>query len=476
MPPIVATIIYVIGILGLFYLDRDENARTSLALWIPAAWLFIISSRNVSLWLGMAPTTDSPEALAEGSPIDRAVFMGLLFAGLAVVVTRMDRVGPLLRSNAPTVLFFLFCALSILWSDFPLVAFKRWIKAIGDVVMVLIILTEPDPMGALKRLVSRLGFLLFPLSILFIKYYPNLGTVLTQSWFLEATGVTVQKNQLGMTCLVYGLGFLWIIRTSYHHREDPSRTRRLVAYGAILAMVVWLLQISDALTSLSALAMAGGIMLLVGRPSRPARPAVVHLLVAAVLAIALFAIFFESGGVLLKSVGRDTTLTGRTNIWGLVLDVHISRWVGTGFESFWLGDRLASLRGALPNFPINEAHNGYLEVYLNLGWIGVSFLALLLLNGYRKVIAKFRQDPDSGSLFLAYVLAAVIFSLTEAGFRMMTGSWIFFLLATLAASQSASPEYLAQTDVDQCNDLVDSGPQPYAIYGAPLHARRDNTW
>ena len=143
----------------------------------------------------------------EGSPIDRAFFMGLLVIGLAVVIVRMDRVGPLLRSNGSILLFFSFCAVSILWSDFPLVALKRWTKSLGDLVMVLIILTEPDPMGALKQLITRLGFILFPLSILFGKYYPHVGRRLTNSWTGEIIGVTTQKNSLGVIACCTGSSF-----------------------------------------------------------------------------------------------------------------------------------------------------------------------------------------------------------------------------------------------------------------------------
>src|SRR5205823_1135255 len=174
MPPAIASIIFTIGILGLFYLDRDKTGRMSKALWIPAAWLFLISSRPTSLWLGMSPNfkgVDATEAYVEGSPIDRNVFIFLLLAALAVLVARSGRAGPLLRKNVLILLYLSFCAVSIVWSDFPFVAFKRFTKSIGDLAMVLIILTESDPLATLKRLVSRLGFLLFPLSILFFKYY-----------------------------------------------------------------------------------------------------------------------------------------------------------------------------------------------------------------------------------------------------------------------------------------------------------------
>ena len=88
----------------------------------------------------------------------------------------------MLRKNVSILLYFSFCAVSLVWSDFPFIAFKRWIKALGDVEMVLVILTEFGPLGALKRLLTRLGFLLFPLSILFIRYYPDIGRRLTKSW------------------------------------------------------------------------------------------------------------------------------------------------------------------------------------------------------------------------------------------------------------------------------------------------------
>jgi exopolysaccharide production protein ExoQ len=438
MPPILATVIYAIGILGLFYLDRDDRPPMSKALWIPAVWLFLTSSRGVSLWLGMAPNFDSPDAYLEGSPIDRSVFTALLILALVVVVSRMQLVGPMLRKNSPILLFFAFCAVSILWSDFPFVAFKRWIKSVGDLLMILVILTEPEPMGVLKRLITRLGFILFPLSVLFGKYYPHMGRRLTNSWNEEIIGVTMQKNSLGVICMLYGLGFLWLLRTVYLDRADPNRTPRLAAYSAVLLMIVWLLAECNSTTSIAGLIMAGGVMVVSTRPSLVRKPAVVHLLVLAVLAVALFPIFLDSS--VLSAVGKDPTLTGRTETWKLLLSLPINPWLGTGFESFWMGNRLQQLWDALPNFYLNEAHNGYIEVYLNLGWVGVSLIGLILITGYRDIIDAFRRNPERGALLLGFFLAVLFESLTEAAFRMMSPSWIFLLLASIAASQAVALE------------------------------------
>jgi O-antigen ligase len=136
----------------------------------------------------------------------------------------------------------------------------------------------------------------------------------------------------------------------------------------------------------------------------------VHLLVVAALGLATTALFFDAGGNMVEALGKDPSLTGRTQIWGMVLAMHTNPWIGTGFESFWLGPRLNQMRNALPNFPINEAHNGYLEIYLNLGWAGICFIALLLATAYKRVISGMRRDPAKASVFLGFLLCTLFYS------------------------------------------------------------------
>src|SRR5580700_6134374 len=153
MPPFVASIIFGIGIAGLFYLDRGEKPRVSKALVIPTVWMILNTTHPLSFWLGMSPNVggDAAQAYVEGNPFDRNVILVLQLAALAVLLGKSAKVGPMLRKNALILVYFSFCLLSILWSDFPFVTFKRWIKALGDVEMVLVIFAESDPFGALRR-------------------------------------------------------------------------------------------------------------------------------------------------------------------------------------------------------------------------------------------------------------------------------------------------------------------------------------
>jgi exopolysaccharide production protein ExoQ len=249
-------------------------------------------------------------------------------------------------------------------------------------------------------------------------------------WTPEPVGVATQKNGLGELCDIYGLALLWRFRNAYNDRKDPHRRRRLLAFGAVLVMIVWLLHLCNSMTSICALSMAGGIMLLSTRPAFRRRPAFVHFFIAGVLVLTLFALFFQSSGGLIASLGRNPTLTGRTTVWPELINLVNHRLVGVGYESFWLGPRLQKVWVITEGLQINEAHSGYVEIFLTLGWIGLALWGALSATGYRNMIAAYRRDPDACGLRIAWFLAPLITGFTEAAFRMMGLTWIVFLLAT----------------------------------------------
>jgi O-antigen ligase len=435
MPPQIATIVCVLGILGLFVLDRDRESRPSKALWIPVVWLWIVGSKEVSRWLVQFGFMHAESLTGEGTLPDLVAFMGLLVLGVIVLVRRGPQVGRLLRANLPILLFFLYCGVSVLWSDYPGLAFKRWFKAQGDIVMVMIVLTDPDGLAAIKRLLARATFLLIPLSVLFIKYFPEVGKGFKHYGTAIYVGVTTNKNLLGVICLVFGLASLWRFLAAYRDKEARHRTRHLIVHGVLLVMVFWLFWMARSMTSLACFLVGSCLIVATSFHGVVRRPWVVHFLVTAGVLVSFSVLILSvGGGGALEAMGKDPTLTGRTDIWRLVLGLSGNPLLGTGFESFWLpGPRLEKIYSAFWWHP-NEAHNGYIEVYLNLGWIGVALLAVLIVTGYRKVMLGLRRDPDIGRLMLAYFVVALVYNFTEAGFRMLDAVWISFLLAIMAAS------------------------------------------
>lgn len=440
MNQLIATPFYFAVICGLFWLDRDRKARTSPGLWIPVAWLLVISGRTISEWLvafhfmNSSPlASGSADAVLDGNPVDRNVYSGLLVLGLLVLIQRRAQVGRLLRANLPIVLFFVYCAVSAVWSEYPDVAFKRWIKGLGDIVMVLVVLTDRDREAALRQLFSRCAFVLIPLSILFIKYYPDIGRSYNRwTWTYSYGGVTTNKNTLGMICMLFGVASVWRLLGALQGKASTYRTRRLLAHAGLLGLVGWLFFMANSLTSLSCLVLAAGILVIAHTRTLARKPALIHLLVVGMIVVSFSVLFLGAGASFMAdTTGRDTTtLTGRTEIWKLALSMAGNPVIGTGYESFWLGQRLEKMWAIDP--AISQAHNGYLELYLNLGWIGEGIFAIILIKGYRTAYAAFRRNRHAGSLLLVYLTIAVVYNFTEATFRMTTPIWFFFLFSAIA--------------------------------------------
>ncbi len=421
----VGGILVMCGILCLFALGRDKKTRVSHGLWIPIIWFFIAGSRPISLWFNWG-WQGAVDRATEGSPFDRNIFTALILIGLIVLVRRSVRLGTLVRANLPILLFLFYCGVSIFWSDFSDIAFKRWIRAVGDVVMVLVILTETNPLAAIKELFARLSFIIIPLSVLFDI---GRGSVGRDYHF----GLTTNKNMYGLISMVLGLALVWRFLNIWKNERD-DRGRRLLAYGSVLVMTLWCLWMANSTTALGCFALGSFLIFCTTKFSFARQPAAVYMVVPLLIFAALYATILNPNLGLVASMGKDPTLTGRTEVWKTVIALNPNPLIGAGFESFWLGPRLTKIWNIFVWFP-NEAHNGYIEVYLNLGIVGLVMLGLILVTGGRKVISSLRFDAEMGSLRLAIFVVAIVYNFTEAGFRIFSPIWLAFLLSVAALSR-----------------------------------------
>jgi len=443
----IATLLTLILICFLFWLDRDKRHKASRALIIPILWLLIIGSHPITVWAGIFSGVSNNQAMLDSAAQSQqsatpasdvgtesssgdAAFYGLMIASAAVVLYRRRRtVMPVIKANLPIICFLSYCALSALWSDFPFIAFKRWGKTAGEFMMVLVVFTDPLPERAIKKFFTAAGFILIPLSILFIKYYPDYGLTLNiwtwESWY---NGVTENKNMLGMLSLVSGLNSMWCLQSAFYDKRTPNRFRVIAAHTAVVVMVSGLLLIANSMTSLSCFCLANFVLFVIFLPLSRGKKIIVHSVVAFCVLLAIFALFLDSSGSMVQSLGRNSTLTGRTAIWNAVLSTHTNPLIGTGFESFWTGDRMRQV-WALTAEGIQEAHDGYIEVYINLGFLGLVFLGAAILHAYRSLLREFALGWHTARLRLALLASGLIYSLSEAGFRQLSIVWLSFLFA-----------------------------------------------
>jgi exopolysaccharide production protein ExoQ len=416
-------------IAALYWAERDGRGGVSHALWIPWIWILTLCSRSPMAWFDTAPSGSTTARYTEGNLLETVLYAGLILAALLVLNFRAQKLKSLLRANGPLLLFCFFCALSLLWTEDPLLALKRWIKGMGTLSMILILLTEEAPLQAIKRLLAGTATLLLPLSAVLILFFPGIGTrydsIMHITYYI---GVTTQKNELGMCCLFCGIGAFWALQCAYADRTTPHRERQRAAYAILIVLAFVLIKVCDSMTSFSALTLACAVLFLLPRLHHRSGA---HWLVCGVIALAAFASLLDSSGWLLQLLGRNASLTGRTDIWRAVLLLHTNPLLGTGFESFWTDERIERVWEIIGYKGIAEAHNGYLETYINLGWAGVAMLAMLIVSGYRNAMRSLGENASLGRLKLALFASSLIFNLSESGFRMMSAVWVAFLLASV---------------------------------------------
>ena len=360
---------------------------------------------------------------------------------------RRIRLAEVVRNNRWLAIFLIYCLVSILWSDFPFVATKRWLKVLGHPVMALIILTEVDPTQALTKFMKRVAFVLIPFSVLFVKYYPQYGRGYDE-WTGRVifTGITRDKNALGYLCMSSGFFWIWHFLRTRTAKRSFRRRNELLLCVAFLSMTLWLLTIVDAKTALVTFLVSSVTAVLLGTRWVVKKYIGVYVLAAIITALVAdlaFGAFSEAIGAL----GRDPTLTDRSQVWNDVLAIDNDPVLGTGFESFWLGERLDKLWAKWWWHP-NQAHNGYIETYLNLGMLGVVILAGLILSTFRKIRRELLTNLDLGRFRFSLFIAILIFNYTDAIFKALHPLWFLFYIIAMDYPQSRpkSRENLAEFD------------------------------
>lgn len=443
----------------LFIRDIRERPNVTGALWIPFFWVTISASRFVSQWLNILGLQVGGESVEDGSPIDAIFFFILIALGCYVVYIRRVSISDFVRNNPWVAIYLGYCAVAILWSDYPFIAFKRWIKLFGQPIMVLIVLTEPDPMEAVTRLFKRCTYVIAPISILFIKYFPDLGRYFDQWNGVPLNGgITTNKNILGVDLMILGTFLFWHLLQTLQREKSREKNHEIGLCLILFFMIGWLFHMAHSSTSLATFLLANSIVILLGsRRINKERIGTYLILVVAVYFIGNNV--FGLTDLIIGSLGRDPTLTGRTEIWSVLLNWNLNPLLGVGFESFWLGPRALKVN-EMVGLGINEAHNGYLETYINLGLLGVLVTAGMLLATFSKIRRQLVENSVFARYRLGYLLAFVIYNWTEAAFRTHVFPFFTFFLISIdyPRPEQVTATQAAETDVSEADlRMVESG-------------------
>lgn len=300
--------------------------------------------------------------------------------------------------------------LSTLWSTNPVFSFKHGLLLIAVTFFGIYLgssfeLNEQISLIAWMLVLGVLG------SIVMIVFFPKYGVSHDIHWG-DWKGLFGHKNILGRMMAIAILTF-----GTFRVRGIPRSVTIPAIFGAAF-LLVYSSSVSALVTAVGLFGMYPFLALI---RSKTRAGAAAGVLVLAVL-FGLFWLVLDNPEIILRALGRDATLTGRVYIWQAVLAAIAQRpWLGFGYLAFWsrlAGDSLAV--AVVSGFNAPHAHNGYLDVCLDVGLVGLALFLSGLAIAICRALRQFRSDNSRAAKWIIFYL-------------------FFFLIDNLAASDILRP-------------------------------------
>ena len=437
MSPQVALIACTFFVLWLLCLDHKQSPKVSPAMWIPTIWMLVTVSKPLGLWFETGGDMES------GSLLDRTFLTIPLCLALIILLRRQFNLSNAIRENVWLMLLIGYMLASIAWSDLPYLSLKRWIREVIAIVMAFLILSEPEQHQAMQSMFRRTIYVLIPLSYILIHYFPEYGRQYDK-WTggVMWCGVATQKNGLGLLCLIAAFFLIWSFIRRRQGRDIPATGYQTYLEAFIFIVTLWLMggpkhNFSYSVTSNVTFIL--GLSVLIGlswmkKHGAVIGPKVLIVIVALIIGCGTVTPFIGKLylGDIPSAFERTSTLTGRSGIWAKLIPFAMERptW-GYGFGGFWTD----AMRKLIDD---PHAHNGYLDIILNLGFIGHIFISMFLLSCCRKAQREVTQNFDWGILFICYLVMAVTHNIAESSIVGITGTLPAFVLFLAVSSTAAA--------------------------------------
>jgi O-antigen ligase len=330
---------------------------------------------------------------------------------------------------------------STAWSDDPSITARRSLVLMGTTLFGVYFGSNFDLAEQVGILAKAFGLIIlasFYFSLLMPQYGIN-HDIHGGSW----TGVFTQKNLLGRAMIVAVVVFL-------SAKKIVSRPVRWVLFAGAGALLV----LSDSRTSQLVLI----AMLLLAPVYRFIRSKGMTVVIpvslgfGAVLAT-LAAVAAANADALLIVMGRNPTLTGRTEIWKAIWHAITQQMLlGYGFDGFWGGIRGKSADIILSlGWVAKHSHNGFLDIWVDLGIVGLAVFVAGYLIALWRAVHLVRRHAGAGAYWPVHYLAfMLLYHLTEGPIlRQNSIYWALYVAVVVCVHSVNSPAMEASIE-DVC--------------------------
>jgi len=306
------------------------------------------------------------------------------------------------------VLLMAMIPLSALWSIAPSKTISASIAMLGTLQFGLYLATRYSMKDQVRILAIMFGIsnlLSFVFGAVFRKY-GVMGAVHAGKW----RGIYSHKNQLGkMMALCSGLFVLIGI-------SEPIKRHRYLGWVGLFSALV-LIQLSQSKSPLINI----GLLIIISQLGQilrlPNKWMTRGLIWVSVVGINTYFYWNDIVVNVLGALGKDTSLTGRTDVWEFVIDRIKDRPIlGYGFATFWngLNGESAYVVRAV-RWPVPDAHNGFLDLCIDLGLVGLAVYAWIIFQTLVKTIALLRATRRIEYIWvLIFFTYSIVANLSES--------------------------------------------------------------
>ncbi|HBE18537.1 MAG TPA: O-antigen polymerase [Cyanobacteria bacterium UBA11149] len=366
-------------------------------------------------------------AIASGSPFEpltKLLRYGIYLATILLIIARFKSVvRPAMRDPFLWALVGL-ALMSFIWSDFPDISRKEGFLTLL-ITLFGLYLASRYTLNEQLRIVAWTTGIAVVFSLLYTLALPGWGIeqgIHAGAW----RGPLVQKNLFARLMAICGLPLLLSTNKTHKYRY---------IIWTIFGLAVMQLLFSDSKTALVAF-----LTLIILLPFYQALGWANSTTIPILITIVLLG---ASGGTWLISnwesfltgLGRDTTLTGRTDIWAAVIDkIREQPWLGYGYKAFWQAGGGQDYVWYVFRFAIFTAHNGYIDLTAQLGLLGLSCFVLSFITAYMRALAWIRLGKTSEWLWpITYLTFIFMYNQSEST-NIETNSffWILYVAVTLS--------------------------------------------
>lgn len=393
----------------------DMREELSLAAKVTrVAFIFYV----VFMLVGAAmPFEDGELAdeIASSNPINQVVDSVIPLVCLVCLWPRRRDALDILRHEKYLTFFLLWCAATVLWSEFPLNSLKGSVRIVGSTIVALAFFVHARSTDEALKYIRAVLAIYIPVTFISIALVPAATQWEWPAW----RGLAEHKNTLGEIALFSTL--VWVAAIS---RNWPKgRMWSSVFALASLTLVIGSKSVTAWMTLLLVL-----FFYLCHLVLRSAGPAIAGSAAGCCCVIALM-IFFNGAGLesVFATVGRDTTFTGRTDVWQeMMFEAKAHPVLGAGFAGFWTEDRDFRVSVADGNtYRPSSGHQGYLDLWNETGLVGICALALMIVFYFRNT-----AKVQGGSNVWTWIFISVLIINTTESTLFRVGNlaaWLFVL-------------------------------------------------